>query len=173
MKFGGIDARISPIAIAVVVFFAILLATTVILTGDLSLFTWGIPMVILLFLIPVVLNYMSRREYADLEPVYLRQARDVRIKMITESMIGKPVRIEGVVERVFFRHMNRPRFLIGDRTGEISVKMFTTPQEDVVEGDIVEVFGMVIRRYLVTGDPVINCVVIRKRDKKAGSQEKT
>jgi hypothetical protein len=173
MKFGGINARISPIAIAVVVFFAILLAVSYLITRDTSLLIWGIPAVIFLFVIPVALNYMSRRQYADLEPEYRRLSRDVRVKMINESMIGKPVRIEGVVERVFFRHLNRPRYLIGDRTGEISVKMFTTPQEDVTEGDIVEVMGMVIHRFIVTGDPVINCVVIKKLPKKKNAAKDT
>jgi hypothetical protein len=28
--------------------------------------------------------------------------------------------------------------------------------------DVVEVYGQVIRRYIVTGEPVINCVIIRK-----------
>jgi len=28
--------------------------------------------------------------------------------------------------------------------------------------DVVEVYGQVIHRYMVTGDPVINCVLIRK-----------
>jgi hypothetical protein len=40
--------------------------------------------------------------------------------------------------------------------------MFTSPDEDVKVNDIVEVIGQVIHRYIVTGDPVINCVSIRK-----------
>jgi hypothetical protein len=40
--------------------------------------------------------------------------------------------------------------------------MFTSPDEDMKVNDIVEVYGQVIRRYMVTGDPVINCVIIRK-----------
>jgi hypothetical protein len=40
--------------------------------------------------------------------------------------------------------------------------MFTSPDEDVKVNDIVEVLGQVIRRYIVTGEPVINCVSIRK-----------
>jgi RecJ-like exonuclease len=105
---------------------------------------------------------MSRREYADMAPVYAAQAKSVRIKLINENMIGKPVRVEGVVEEVRFRFLNRPQFVVADRSGEIGVKMFTSPEDDVKKGDIVEVLGMVIRRYIVTGDPVINCVSIRK-----------
>ncbi len=43
--------------------------------------------------------------------------------------------------------------------------MFTSPEEDVKVNDVVEVVGQVIRRYIVTGDPVINCVSIRKMKK--------
>jgi len=51
---------------------------------------------------------------------------------------------------------------VADRSGEISVKMFTSTDEDVKVNDVVEVIGQVIRRYIVAGDPVINCVSIRK-----------
>jgi hypothetical protein len=77
-------------------------------------------------------------------------------------MVGQPVRFEGVVERVYFKYLNRPQFLIADKSGEVSVKMFTTPQEDINKGDIVEVLGIVMKRYMATGDAVINCVSIRK-----------
>jgi hypothetical protein len=71
------------------------------------------------------------------------------------------------VERVHFRYLNRPQYLVADKTGEISVKMFTSPTEDVRVNDLVEVLGSVIKRYVVTGDPVINCVSIKKIGKKA------
>jgi RecJ-like exonuclease len=105
---------------------------------------------------------MSRSEYANLTPQYEVEAKTIRVKLINESMVGKPVRIEGVVERVHFQFLNRPQYLVADRSGAISVKMFTSPDEDIKVNDIVEVLGQVIRRYIVTGDPVINCVSIRK-----------
>ena len=116
----------------------------------------------MLLVIPLALNYMSRSQYADMEPIYEAEAKTVRIKLINESMVGKPVRVEGVVERVYFQFLNRPQYLVADRSGEISVKMFTSPNEDVKVDDVVEVLGQVIRRYIFTGDPVINCVSIRK-----------
>jgi RecJ-like exonuclease len=91
-----------------------------------------------------------------------QQAKTVRVKLINENMIGKIVRIEGVVERVHFQFLNRPQYSVADRSGAISVKMFTSPDEDIKVNDIVEVLGQVIRRYIVTGEPVINCVSIRK-----------
>jgi hypothetical protein len=127
---------------------------------------WMIPVLIMLLVIPVALNYMSRREYDSLIPLYEVEAKNIRIKLINESMIGKIVRIEGVVERTHFQFLNRPQYVVADRSGEISVKMFTSPDEDVKVNDVVEVLGQVIKRYIATGDPVINCVSIRKIDKK-------
>jgi hypothetical protein len=80
-------------------------------------------------------------------------------------MLGEPVRVKGVVERVYFQFLNRPQYLVADRTGEISVKMFTSPLEDVHKGDVVEVLGVVVKRYIMSGDAVINCVSIRKIEK--------
>ena len=116
----------------------------------------------MLLVIPVALNYMSRSQYAGVEPLYEAEAKTMRVKLVNESMIGKPVRIEGVVERVYFQFLNRPQYLVADRSGAISVKMFTTPKEDIKVNDVVEVLGMVIHRYIISGDPVINCVSIRK-----------
>jgi RecJ-like exonuclease len=172
MKIRNINVKISLPALIAVGIFAILLIFTYFLTGDGSLLLWGIPTLILLFIIPIVLNYMSQKSYADVVPEYEKEAKSVRIKAINPSMIGEIVRIQGVVERAYFRYLNRPQYLIGDKTGEISVKMFTSPIEDVVANDLVEVVGSVIKRYIVTGDPVINCVSIRKIGKKAEQKKK-
>lgn len=171
MKIGKVNVRISIVALAVVVIFAVLLITAYVLSGDAYLFVWGIPCLILLVVIPIGLNYMSQSQYEDLVPVYEREARPVRIKMINESLLNKPVRIEGVIERTYFQFLNRPQYLVADRTGEISVKMFTNPKEDVVKGDVVEVLGMIIKRYVITGDPVVNCVSIRKIGKNIGTKK--
>jgi hypothetical protein len=115
---------------------------------------------------------MSQKEYAELEPMYRSQAKNIRIVMINESMVGQIVRVEGVVERVYFQFLNRPQYLVADRSGEISVKMFTTPRERVKKGDVVEVLGMIINRYMMYGDAVINCVSIKKIDKKIEAKKK-
>lgn len=166
MKIGTIDVKFSILTIAVFVFFTFALVITFLFTGDWRLFLWGIPTLVLLLIIPLALNYMSQNQYRELEPLYRRQAKNVRIRMINESMIGQVVRVEGVVERVYFQYLNRPQYLVADRSGEISVKMFTTPREKVKKGDVVEVLGTIIHRYVVTGDPVINSVSIQKIGKK-------
>jgi hypothetical protein len=163
MKIGNIEVKVSVIAIAVFVIFAILLFVASLSSPAVrSQLIWLIPALIMLLVIPMALNYMSRSQYADIAPTYEAQAKTVRIKLINESMVGKPVRVEGVVERTSFKFLNRPQFVVADRTGAISVKMFTSTDEDIQVNDIVEVIGQVIRRYVVTGDPVINCVLIRK-----------
>jgi len=163
MKIGNVEVKVSIIAIAVFVFFTIFLLIASLYSAEVrSQLIWLIPVLFMLLVIPSTLNYMSRSEYADITPVYESQAKTVRIKLINENMVGKPVRVEGVVERVYFRFLNRPQYLVADRSGSISVKMFTSPEEDVKVNDVVEVVGQVIRRYIVTGDPVINCVSIRK-----------
>lgn len=168
MKIGTVDVRISilPIAAFIIFTFGFLFAAffgpdAVRAQVGASLI-WVLPGLFLLLVIPAILNYMSRSQYKALEPEYERQAKTVRVRLINESMIGKIVRIEGVVEKVHLQILNRPQYTVADRSGAISVKMFTTPEEDVKTNDLVEVLGQVIRRYIVTGEPVINCVVIRK-----------
>jgi hypothetical protein len=166
MKIGTIDVKISNISIGVFVFFTLLLvAASMVSPAIRPNLIWMIPCLFLLLVIPIVLNYMSRSQYKDLEPTYEKEAKTVRVRLINENMIGKIVRIEGVVEGVHFQFLNRPQYTVADRTGAISVKMFTSPDKDVKVNDIVEVYGQVIRRYMLTGEPVINCVVIRKIDR--------
>jgi hypothetical protein len=166
MKIGNVDVKVSIVAVAVFVFFTIFLLYASMYSPEVrSQLIWMIPALFMLLVIPIALNYMSRSQYNNLEPIYEAQAKTVRIKLINESMVGKPVRIEGVVERVYFQFLNRPQYLVADRSGEISVKMFTSSNEDIKVKDVVEVIGQVIKRYVVTGDPVVNCISIKKIDK--------
>ena len=166
MKIGTVDVKVSIVAVAVFVFFTIFLLFASMYSPEVrSQLIWMIPALFMLLVIPMALNYMSRSQYNNLEPIYEAEAKTVRIKLINESMVGKPVRIEGVVERVYFQFLNRPQYLVADRSGEISVKMFTSSNEDIKVKDVVEVIGQVIKRYVVTGDPVVNCISIKKIDK--------
>jgi hypothetical protein len=166
MRIGTIDVKISVLAIAVAVIFLILLIAAYLTSGQISLLTFGIPVIILLIVIPMALNYMSQVQYIGLIPEYERMARPVRVRMINESLLNQVVRLEVVVEKTHFQFLNRPQFMVADRSGEISVKMFTSSQEPIRVNDIVEVLGTVIRRYIFYGDLVINAVSIRKIDKK-------
>lgn len=172
MKIGDIPLRISIIAIAVVVIFAFFLLIAFLQSLDVNILLFGIPTLILLLIVPMALNYMSQKEYNDLVPVYESQAKNVRIRMINPTMEGQIIRIEGVVERTRFQMFNRPQFLVADRTGEISVKMFTSTTEHIEKDDIVEVLGKVMKRYIFGGDVTINAVSIRRIPKKQGSSGK-
>lgn len=163
MKIGNVNVKVSIVTLVVFIFFAILVVVSAVVSPEIrSQIFWLLPALIILLVVPMALNYMSRKEYADLVPVYEREAKPVRIRMINEGMMGKVVRIEGVVEKVRFKFLNRPQYVVADRTGEIPVKMFTCPDEDIEVNDVVVVLGSVIRRYIFGGDPVINCVSIRK-----------
>jgi len=167
MKIGNVDVKVSVLSIGVFAIFTIILIIASVYSPDVrSQLIWLIPVLFMLLVLPIALNYMSRSQYAELRPEYEREAKTVRVKLINENMIGKIVRIEGVVERAHFQFLNRPQFTVADRSGAISVKMFTSPNEDIKVNDIVEVLGQVIRRYIITGEPVVNCVSIRKIRKK-------
>jgi len=163
MKIRDIELRITPIQIGVLLFFAIFLIFAYWTSRSTILLLFGIPMVIGLAVIPVLLRHMSQSQYETLIPTYESEAQRVRVKAINMNMLGKPVLIEGVVERVSFDFLDRPQFMVADRSGEISVKMFTAPREKIRKDDVVEVLGTVMKRYLLVGqDPVINCVSIKK-----------
>ncbi|MFA7562677.1 MAG: nucleotide-binding protein [Methanoculleus sp.] len=162
MQIGDVKVRVTAVTVAVFLFFIVLIAVYVLTTGDVYALYWAVPAVIMLLFIPMALNYMSQKQYASLVPMYEAEAKNTRIREINLNRLGEPVRIKGVVERAYFQFLNRPQYLVADRTGEISVKMFTSPAEDVQKGDVVEVLGTVVKRYILTGDAVVNCVSIRK-----------
>ncbi|HPX73768.1 MAG TPA: nucleotide-binding protein [Methanoregulaceae archaeon] len=165
MKIGTTNVRISTIHVMVVAIFTIFLMYAYFISRDTRMLIWGIATLILLLLIPLGLNYMSQKEYAEFRPQYEREARSTRIKLINTNMVGEPVRIEGLVEKVRFQFLNRPQYMIADRSGEISVRMYTQPEERINVGDVVEVLGSVMKRYIVSGDAIINGISIKKINK--------
>ncbi|GAB7016057.1 nucleotide-binding protein [Methanogenium cariaci] len=166
MKIKGTTVRVSIIQIGLVIALTLILLAYVFLSEDYRTLLWAVPVLVMLLVIPTALNYMSQSQYDDLIPYYEAEAVSVRMAAIRPNDIGKIVRVEGVVERVLFKSLNRPQYHIADKSGLMSVKMFTTPKEDIKKDDVVEVLGQVIKRYVVVGDPVINAVLIRKKDKK-------
>jgi hypothetical protein len=169
MQIRSLPIRPSILQIAVFIVFILFTILYIQITGEYRALIWAVPTLVLLLIIPMILQFMSQKEYEDLVPLYEAEARSVRIREINEKMITKPVRLEALVEEIRFRSLNRPHFIVADRTGTIPVKMFTNLGGDVRPGDVVEVLGQVIHRYIVTGDPVINGVsirVVRKKEKK-------
>jgi len=166
MKIKGTTVRASIVQKGLVIALTLILLVYVFLTRDYHTLLWAVPVLIMLLVIPTALNYMSQSQYDDLIPYYEAEAETVRMASIHPNDIGKIVRVEGVVERVLFKSLNRPQYHIADKSGLMSVKMFTTPKEDVNKDDVVEVLGQVIKRYVVVGEPVINAVLIRKKGNK-------
>lgn len=70
MRIGTINVRISVVAIAVAVVFLILLIIAYLTSGQITLLMVGIPIIILLIVIPMALNYMSQVQYIGLIPEY-------------------------------------------------------------------------------------------------------
>lgn len=78
-------------------------------------------------------------------------------------MTGQVVSINGKVKKVSFQWLNRPHFHIEDGTGQIRVIMFTSPAEDIQQGDDVEVLGVVIKNIFKRSDPAISAVSVKKQ----------
>ncbi len=172
MQIRSFPVKPSLLHLGVFCFFAIFLLWYILVTREFSTLIWAVPTLIFLLVIPMLLNYMSQKEYEGLVPMYQQEAKNVKIREITDRMMSRPVRFEGVVEEVRFRSLNRPHFIVSDRTGTITVKMFTTPREDARPGDLVEILGQVIHRYIMAGDPVVNGVSIRVLAPKGTVKEK-
>ena len=172
MKIGTVELRFSLLSVLVFAVFsfgffaAAFFGPPEMAAGVRSNLVWIIPVLFMFLAIPLLLNYVSQQEYADLAPYYESEAEPFRIRQVSERSLGRIVKISGVVRAVRFRFLNRPQFVVADRTGEIPVRMFTNPPDGIGSGDAVEVFGQVIRRYIVAGDPVINGVLIRKTGSK-------
>ena len=76
MKIGTVDVKVSNIAIAVFVFFTIFLLFASMYSPEVrSHLIWLIPCLFMLLVIPMALNYMSRSQYKDLEPIYEARQR--------------------------------------------------------------------------------------------------
>ena len=64
MKIGKVDVKISIIVLVAFVFFALLIVVASFFSPDVrSQLYWMLPALILLLVMPMALNYMSRKEY--------------------------------------------------------------------------------------------------------------
>ena len=77
-------------------------------------------------------------------------------------MLGKPVRVEGVVQAVKGVWLCRPALTIFDGSAAIVAKKSVPLDEDIVVGDNVEVVGMVVRRFTIFGDVLVHAIGIKK-----------
>lgn len=162
MKIHGVTIGISPLHVLVVVFFLVLFSASYFATSDLMYLLWGIPLSLVLLVIPIFNSYSVGSQYVKLLPEYEEQSRRVRIKQINLSMLGKPVRVEGVVQAVKGVWLCRPALTIFDGSAAIVAKKSVPLDTDIAVGDNVEVVGMVVRRFTIFGDVMIHAIGIRK-----------
>ena len=132
-------------------------------TGNVQFLIFAIPGLILLIVIPMTLAWMSRRSYARAAGEYIDRCRYFKIAKINLGITGTAVKVSGFVEKVSFRWLNRPHFIIKDETGTIRVIMFTSPSEDIKTGDSVDVLGVVIKNIFLRRTPAISAVSIEKK----------
>lgn len=136
----------------------------IILSNNFESLVWIIPVLIMLILIPLTLNYLNQVQYQNLIPVYKKEARFTKISAINSNMTGEIVKVEGIIKDVKFVFFNRPRYTIEDKTGAIAIIMFTNPSRNIKKGDNVFVLGQLIKKMIVTGKPAINAVCIERKD---------
>jgi hypothetical protein len=98
----------------------------------------ALPMLGLLAAIPLILNQMNMRQ-AD--RVDMRDFRLYAIGDLAKLDAGTPVRLQGTVEAAALKWLNRPNFLLNDKSGKIKVFLFAAPRENIKIGDRVEAAG--------------------------------
>jgi len=130
--------------------------------GDVRFLLIALPLLFLIFLIPLLLAKMSRKSYVEADNRYGNKMKPHRIAEITLQKIGEWVEINGNVEKVSFKWLNRPHFQVSDDTGKIRAIIFTSPSENIKTGDDVKVKGIVMRNLFKKEVPVISAISIKK-----------
>jgi hypothetical protein len=165
MKIKGVKISLAPMHYVVVIFFLALFVWSFFATGDSMFLYWGIPLSLCLFVIPLINSYSVGRQYLNLLPEYEAEAKLCRIKQIGRVMEGKPVRIEGVVQGVKGKFINRPGYKIFDGSGAVVAQRSTPLDIDIRVGDNIEVVGMIVKRFAFAGDYVVHAIGVKKIDK--------
>ncbi len=162
MKIRGVQIHVSPAVIIVFVFFVALFVWSYVATNDFMYLYWGLPLSCCLVIIPAVSSYSLGSQYIKLLPEYEAQSKDIRIKNINQNMMGKGVRVEGVVQSVKGTFLGRPKYQIFDGSGAITVFRSLPLEEKIVVGDNIEAVGMVVKKYAVAGAVSVHGIGIRK-----------
>lgn len=163
MKINGIRVYIAPFVWAVFAVFVVLFVWSFIASGGVTTYlVWGLPLCLLLLLLPLFSSYSMGSQYQKLLPEYEEKAEPVKFGSLTAEMQGKPVRVEGVVQSVSGLFFGRPKLTVFDGTGSCVVFRSVPPDEKFSAGDSIEAIGMVVRKFAVAGDVTIHGVSIKK-----------
>jgi len=164
MKIKGVKISLAPMHYIVVIFFLALFVWSFFATGDIMFLYWGVPLSLCLFVIPLVNSYSVGRQYVNLLPEYEAESKPCRIKQIGRAMEGKAVRVEGVVQGLKGKFINRPGYKIFDGSGTVVAQRSSPLDIDIRVGDSIEVVGMVVKRYAFAGDYVVHAIGVKKID---------
>jgi hypothetical protein len=164
MKIKGVKLSLAPLHYIVVIFFLALFLWSYFLTLDIMFLTWGIPLSLCLLLIPLINSYSVGRQYITLLPEYEQASKSCRARQIGPAMNGQPVRIEGVVQSIKGKFINRPGYKIFDGSGAVTAQRSTPLDIDVRVGDNIQVVGMVVKRFAFAGDFVVHAIGVKKID---------
>lgn len=164
MKIKGVKISLAPMHYIVVIFFLALFVWSFFATKDPMFIYWGVPLSLFLLVIPLFNSYSVGRQYVTLLPEYEAASKPCRIKQIGRPMEGKPVRVEGVVQSLKGRFINRPGYKIFDGSGTVIAQRSTPLDIDIRIGDNIEVVGMVVKRYAFAGDYVVHAIGVKKID---------
>ncbi|ABN07666.1 nucleic acid binding, OB-fold, tRNA/helicase-type [Methanocorpusculum labreanum Z] len=164
MKIKGVKLSLAPMHYIVVIFFIALFVWSFFATGDGMFLYWGIPLSLCLLAIPLINSYSVGRQYVKLLPEYEAESKPCRIKQLGPVMEGKAVRVEGVVQAVKGKFINRPGYKIFDGSGTIVAQRSTPLDISIRVGDNIQVVGMVVRRFAFAGDYVVHAIGVKKVD---------
>lgn len=160
MKVKGIVLRYPPALLIIIVVFAFICALSFGSTKDLIYIYIGVPVVILMILLPLFLAYYNEKQVRAREPSVRAAATFLHARQVTANMGGKPVIVEGVIRKVSGVYLNRPAYLLQDKSGYVVVKRFSMPQRLVGVGAVVEVLGYVYGRMSNRQSVYVNALTI-------------
>lgn len=165
MKIKGVRITVSPMHITIVVFFIALFILEFFLMGYQFMYLyWGIPLALLLLVVPLINSYSVGKQYVKLLPEYEREAKPCRIKMIGPGTAGRPVRVEGVVQSRKGAFIGRPGYKIFDGSGAVIVQRSNPFDIEIKVGDNIQVIGMVTKRFAFVGNYVVHAIGAKKVD---------
>ena len=162
MRIKGVTLHISPIVLAIFAFFVVLFIVSTVVTGDNIYVIWGIPLSLLLLILPLISSYNLGSQYQKLLPEYEEAAVPHKIRNINLGLQGHAVRVEGVVQKIQMKWLGRPRYTIFDGSASIIVFRSLLLDEPVAIGDNVVAVGMVVKKYAVAGAVSVHGVGIKK-----------
>lgn len=165
MKIKGVRLTISPMHITIVAFFIVLFIFEFFITGyQFAYLYWGIPLALLLLVVPIINSYSVGKQYVKLLPEYERESKPCKLRQIGPGTAGRPVRVEGVVQSKKGAFIGRPGYKIFDGTGAVIVQRSNPFDIEIKTGDNIQVVGMVSKRFAFVGSYVVHAIGAKKID---------